>query len=450
MARAAARSRPSIQPGRQPRARSGQHAPEIAVHTVALLAVALAFSTTLTVQFALPKLFVLRVALAILGALWLRRLHRGEIVAVPRSIAASVAALAGWWIVVTIAAQHVPTALEGAPGRYNGLWTELGMLSLFAFVATTNFDESEVETLAARYAAVLVPTAAYAVMQLMGVDPLPWPAERAASTIGNPVILAAILAMAAPVALTVTLMSSRGARARWATVTGLLGLASVATFSRGPLIAMALAMAGVLMSFAWDLRARLSRSRVIASVALAVTIAIASGAAVIDSRARHAAPTATGMDRTIADRMNTYRAAAAVVRDRPLTGVGLENFAVAYPRYRNAQSEQLTPDTLPTMVHSGYLQSAAMTGTSGPADLRGAVVNGRVHGVPGTAPLHWPATSRLDWHGMRPSGVSAARRHRVDGNIVVVFFLVPARAWRSRVQEDPPSPCQRGSRCRRR
>ena len=360
-----ARSRPSVQSGRQPRAGDRRHSPEIAAHTVSLLAVALAFSTSLTIQFALPKLFVLRAALAVLGALWLWRLHRGEIVAVPRSIAASVAGLAGWWIVVTIAAQHVPTALNGAPGRYNGLWTELGMLSVFAFVATTNFDESEVETLAARYAAVLVPTAAYAVMQLAGMDPLPWPEDRAASTIGNPVILAAILAMAAPVALTFTLISSRGTRARWAVVTALLGLAALATFSRGPLVAMALAMTGVLVSAARDRRARLSRSQVIAGVAIAAVVAIAGGAAVIESRARHAAPTATGMDRTIADRMNTYRAAASIVRDRPLTGVGLENFAIVYPQYRTAESEQLTPDVLPTMVHSGYLQSAAMTGIPG-------------------------------------------------------------------------------------
>jgi tetratricopeptide (TPR) repeat protein len=54
-----------------------------------------------------------------------------------------------------------------------------------------------------------------------------------------------------------------------------------------------------------------------------------------------------------------------MTRDHPVTGVGLENFFVLYPRYRSAESEQFTPDELPTMVHSGYVQAAATTGVPG-------------------------------------------------------------------------------------
>ena len=70
-------------------------------------------------------------------------------------------------------------------------------------------------------------------------------------------------------------------------------------------------------------------------------------------------------DPSFTNRFVFYRAAAGMIRDHPIAGVGFESFGLMYPRYRPVEPEQLPADVIPSMVHDGYLQAAATTGIPG-------------------------------------------------------------------------------------
>jgi O-antigen ligase/tetratricopeptide (TPR) repeat protein len=336
------------------------------VYAAFFFIVALVFSTLLEAQFTLPKLVVIRLFAPILAALWASRLARDAVAPVPLATFVAAAALSVWWVISTVFAIHLPTALNGAHGRYNGLWNQELFLVVFLIVASSKFEIVELERMTQFFVGAMVPVSLYALVQTLGWDPIPWPRGRAASTFGNPVTLAAALGLALPFALVFAMLARRRTeRFLWGTTVVLLELASLATWSRGPTVATLVASLGLLAATGWEARARLNRWAIGAVIIVTLPVLAVGYRQVV--RARIALHTASPLaaDRTIQDRLNTYAAATQMVRDHPLTGVGLENFSVLYPRYRSAESEQLTPDVLPTMVHSGYLQAAATTGIPG-------------------------------------------------------------------------------------
>ena len=52
-----------------------------------------------------------------------------------------------------------------------------------------------------------MPVSFYALVQYVGWDPITWPLERPASTIGNPVILAPTLGLGLPFALVLLVLA---------------------------------------------------------------------------------------------------------------------------------------------------------------------------------------------------------------------------------------------------
>jgi O-antigen ligase/Flp pilus assembly protein TadD len=308
---------------------------------------------------------IVRLATPVVAALWALRLSRREVRPLPRPIAIAAAMYAGWLIVTTMFAVHQPTALHGAHARYNGLWNQAICLFLFLIVASSAVDVARVERLSTMMVAALVPAALYALVQFAGWDPIVWPLERSASTIGNPVILAAMLGLCLPFALVFTLQArTRITRCSWAATFLVLSLAAIVTLSRGPLIASVIALVIVGAGVVHDLR--LHRGRLLAVASLVVTVSILGfGYRQVMEMRSHLSGDSAEEDLSIADRMDTLAAGARMVRDHPVLGVGLENFAVVYPRYRSAASERFKPDELPTMVHDGYLQAAATTGIPG-------------------------------------------------------------------------------------
>ncbi|MDO8677365.1 MAG: O-antigen ligase family protein, partial [Acidobacteriota bacterium] len=339
---------------------------EMGAYAAFVFLVTLVFSTRLEAQFSLPKLLIIRIFASILAGVWLVRFTRDGTRRLPRAVPVAAAALGLWWVLSTLTAVHPPTALHGAHGRYNGLWTQLLALSFFLIAASSRFGVSDIERLAKCLVAAMVLAASYALVQFAGWDPITWPGQRPASTIGNPVVLAAVLGLALPFALVFLLLARRaGEQVAWAVALAILLAGSISTLSRGPLAASAAALLLVLSGVAWEQRQRISRWAVLGVVVI-LTIALAAGyRQVVQSRERLTGAPAAETDRTLLDRFNTYAAAIQMVRDHPVTGVGLENFSVVYPRYRSAESERLTPDVLPTMVHNGYLHAAATTGIPG-------------------------------------------------------------------------------------
>ena len=328
--------------------------------------VALVFSTRLDIQFTLPKLVIIRAFTPILAGFWVLRLARNEVRPLPVVVFAAGIALSVWWVISSVFAVHPPTALNGAHGRYNGLWNQETFFFLFLIVASSQFERTGIERLIKLLLAALVPVSLYALVQYVGWDPLPWRVDRSASTIGNPVILAATLGLGLPFALVFLMLTRRRAeRFVWGAILLILLLAAMTTRSRGPLIASSLALLLILGIVAWEMRERLNRWVIAAVFAAAVPGLVLGYRQVTRGRPDLQTVTSQEADPAIRDRLNTFAAATQMVRDHPLTGVGLENFSVLYPRYRSAESEQFTPDELPTMVHNGYLQAAATTGIPG-------------------------------------------------------------------------------------
>ena len=322
----------------------------------------LAFSTALTVQFTLPKLLVLSAGMAVLSAFWAVRARRGGVRPLPLSIAVPTGLLAASWIASVFFAADRPTALDGAPGRFNGLWTSATLLLLFITCATAVVPAREQWLRVKALLAALACAAGYTIAQSAGWDAFTWPFTRPAATIGQPVILATMLGLGAPFALVLALGGAPG-RLKWAALFLLLIAAAVLTQSRGPLIGIAVACGVAVVAE----RGTLTR-RLVAVTAIVLALVVAAGGAYIaHKRSGRWLPSPSDLMREpeMRNRLHTLGAAAAMARDHVWTGVGLENYSVLYPRYRPAEAELVTPDSVPTMVHSGYLQVLVTTGLPG-------------------------------------------------------------------------------------
>jgi O-antigen ligase len=345
--------------------------PFIVTLLVVLAAVGLAFDPRLQVQFTLPKLVALYFGTAAILLMWGWRVRRSLVRPVPRVVLVPALALAAWWLASFPFAIDRHTALYGMHGRYNGLITHASMLALFLATASSGVSRDSVRRLTAWLIAALVPVAAYAVAQSAGWDVFVWPNIRPGSTIGHPVPLAAILSMALPFAVA-ELLTASSWRARGLTGAAalLLLLAIGETLSRGPWVGLVAGLT-VMLVLAWSggVVAGLPSIRryvlpVVAAVAAAAVVAFS--ALPLDRVLQRVLMFRNlAIDPSFADRFVMYRAAVGMLRDHPVVGVGLENFGLLYPRYRPIEPEALPVDTIPTMVHNGYLQIAATSGLPG-------------------------------------------------------------------------------------
>jgi O-antigen ligase/tetratricopeptide (TPR) repeat protein len=340
---------------------------EIAAYTSLIFVVVLIFDTSLKAQFTLPKLLWLQTLLPAIALVWTIRAWRKFIKPMPPSILWTLLALTIWWIISTCFALHIPTALHGMTGRYNGLWTHLTWAAIFVFVATGGKARKRIELFIAIIATALLPAAIYAIYQYFNMDPS-WPERRVPSTIGHPVLLAAVLGLALPFILAFMILARRAA---WKIVCGIMFLlfasAMAATVSRGPWMGAA---AGIVFMLALILARDRIRARHVIMVSLAALAILAAGIAFDGVRGfplvkRAVQLTRPGAYSSFTNRFTFYAAAVEMVRDNPVVGVGFESFGVLYPRYRPMEGPAFGADVIPTMVHNGYLQAAATTGIPG-------------------------------------------------------------------------------------
>jgi len=338
---------------------------ELSVYTLLLFLVALVFDPTIDVQFTLPKLMWLRFGTAAILALWVVRLVQGGVRPVPRIVLVPTVLLALWWAVVTPFAADVQTAIKGMHGRYNGLINGILLLIVFLVVASTARSRAVLRRLVVAFLIALVPVAAYAVAHYYGFDPFVWPNPRTGSTIGHPVPLAAILSLAIPFALAFLIAERRGTRRIvWSALLLLYGFATAATLSRGPWLGL-IAACGTVAVAAVRLRIVTLKGSVLwCALAVLVTGSIfVADSTAVRQRLEHFANLRA--DPSFSGRFVFYDAAYRMFRAHPIIGVGLENFGVLYPQYRPLEPEAVPPDSMPTMVHNGYLQAAATTGIIG-------------------------------------------------------------------------------------
>ena len=337
---------------------------EDAVVCLLFFSLTLLFTLKIQVHFTLPKLIALRIDTLFLVLIWIYRLKRGELKSIPRPTFYTIIALSVWWIFSTFFAVHKFTALNGIYGRYNGLWNHETYLLLFIIFSTMPMDLNRIKRMLKLFVLALVPVSVYTLVQFFNLDPMPWPIGRSASTIGNPVILGALLGLSLPFALTFFFEERESlTKICWGFVFFILFSASVSTFSRGPWIGTAIALAIIIVLSIWFKFVDIKRVLILFLCILAVLFALFAykykGIENVPDRLK-----IVGLktDVGLQTRFLYYRAALSAIKDRPVVGVGFESFRTIYPRYRQPEDNLFFSDIIPTMVHNGYIQTALTNG----------------------------------------------------------------------------------------
>jgi O-antigen ligase/tetratricopeptide (TPR) repeat protein len=326
----------------------------------------LVFSMSVNANFTIPKLFVLRTGAVAIFLLVLFRAYKGTLHLPPTSVLAAIFGMAFWFIFSTLFATHTYTALHGAYGRYNGLLNQLLYFGLCLSAASIPYSREGMEKIITAFIAAVVPVAIYALVQHLHLDPFSWPSSRPASTLGHPVMVAAIIGLAVPFSLYFLLLTTSLRKQIMHGAFLLLFLtASAVTLSRGPWVGTFVGGSIILTMYA-RIKGKQARKIIYFSLACLVAASILF-------------VTITGVGEQLQQKIMTYgslssdssfmyrliyfKGAVNILKDHPVVGSGFETFRNLYPEYRPASD--LFTNILPTMVHDGYLQLAQSTGLPG-------------------------------------------------------------------------------------
>ncbi len=290
----------------------------------------------------------------------------------------------------TVASPNPAQSLHGAPDSTAGLVAAFS--TAIVYFTSRAVSRGHPATLA-RYARAAgfasAVTSAYALIQLVGFDPLVWGRTatyegdvRIFGTLGHPNMLGAYLAMTTP--LTVWLAArtrGSGGRIGWALIATASIVVIAATLSRGAWIGFA---AG---AFAWLLLGLLARGRSGAAAAprgtrrsarvpaaIGVSLLVIAAAALFFARTSMG-PHLTERVRQIASlnapttqsRLHIWRAGMRMAHDRPWLGVGLDAFGTLFPRYRTAEYWRIEWGRTPNKAHNEAIQILATQGVLGGA-----------------------------------------------------------------------------------
>jgi O-antigen ligase/tetratricopeptide (TPR) repeat protein len=330
------------------------------------LSLFLVFSTSVNVNFALPKLFVLRLGALAIFLYIAAKSYKRTLSLPPKAILFAILGMAAWFTLSTLFATHPYTALHGVYGRYNGLLNQLLYLGLCLSAASTSYPRATLEKIVAAFIVAVVPVAIYTLLQHLHLDPLPWPSSRPASTIGHPVMVAAIIGLAVPFCLYFMLVTtSRFRQILCGTILVLFLTASAVTLSRGPWVGTIVAAGIVLAVHVSNRRKQVAKILCISVIFLISTCSVLLLIKVIDAplKQRMLSYGSLTSDNSFMTRLIFYDAALEMLKLHPVVGTGFETFRNLYPGHRSTSDSNLT--IVPTMVHNGYLQYAQSTGIPG-------------------------------------------------------------------------------------
>jgi hypothetical protein len=231
-------------------------------------------------------------------------------------------------------------SLIGERGQYQGLLTTFMYVAFFfvARLSVTTDARARLLLTAVSSGASLV--AVYAIAQRLGVDPV-WGGDeevrRVFSSTGQPNALASYLVVAMPAALVLAREFSGIGRLAALGAVGTIVGAVLLTESRGGYLGLLLT--GFLMSVLWGCRP-VGRGRAGVAAVSAVTVVILTmvtftpaRTVVTDSWDRFASIADLGDDLSILNHWDTWKVAAHVAVDHPLTGTGPETFPDVFPEY---------------------------------------------------------------------------------------------------------------------
>ena len=296
-------------------------------------------------QFDIAKVFVMRaitlVAYAALG--WRLLVKGGKWRRSPMDWA--VVAFLGWVLLTTVLSIHWPTAVFGKYRRFEGLISFVNYAAVF-FLAVQFVDRpSRIRSLARTIFAGAVVVAGYGAMQVVGIDPinwganLPFEANRAFSTYGNPDLLGGYLVLVLPLGLALALEESdTWRRAMYWLGFLLVTFTWISSFVRGAWIGGAAALVVIVFAIVW----RRERLGVVDYSFLGLLGLMAAGVVLSSLTAESPVMNVVERLKGILDfssgsgltRTQIWEAAISAVKDRPIFGFGADTFRLLFPKYK--------------------------------------------------------------------------------------------------------------------
>ena len=323
----------------------------------------LLFTTSLNSHFTLPKLAVFSFLLIALLGIFVVRLKTGNYQVLPLLIRFPLLLLVMWWLLSTTQAIHLQTALDGQYGRYNGMLTNLSLITMFIVLASSPFDAARLRRFLSTLLVMLLLVCLYAFIQFLGMDPALGikAGARPVSSVGNPVALATILLIAMPLILVEALVRDRNSQKIALFVSFMLiTLVFFLTGSRGPLLGFATGIVASLLVYLYFKPGGLKGIR-FSTLAKAMFVVLLLGIIAI-----YLMHDRLSLGPAVQMRLIYFDVALQMIVDSPVFGYGFESFRLAYPLYRPLQDARFSEDSTivvtPTMVHNDYLQLAADNG----------------------------------------------------------------------------------------
>lgn len=328
-----------------------------------LSGIGLVFDVSLTAQFAIPKLLILRLGTLALCLIWLQAQRKGQLQPLNRFILYAGIAFGSWQIVVYSTSLLGYTALHGVYGWYNGLFSHLNYLFLFYLIAVLPIDSLKVLK---AFVIVMGISAVYAVIQTYQLDwsllkkrdlPIPIFSDgRPSSTIGNPVSMAVCLMLALPFSICFFLKSNKWL---WGFLTALLLFGIAVSQARAVVLAFGFtSLILVIVYFRKFFTKNGYFYGVIAVIILSLVFLLFQNFINPDTQKRWN-PKMMMQEQGIASRIEYAKISYKMLTDKPirfLTGIGQDNFAILYPLYRTPEAIKAEQaDKIPTQTHNSYL-----------------------------------------------------------------------------------------------
>jgi O-antigen ligase/Tfp pilus assembly protein PilF len=375
--------------------------------------VPIAFDLAALTVFPGPKSLVAHeLALALLGILILDAIRaRGRLLGWT-AVHAAVIVFGAIAAVATVFALDRSLALFGAFDRRLGLVTILDGIVTFFAVAAFARSPRERGILFASIAGAALAVIAYEAVQVTGNDPFPWASgvirERPFATFGNADALGQYLGTLSAASLAVAALPdprmTTSARVRILAVAAAILAGALATNTRAIVAGYAAAAAVVAALYVVRTPSVRVRIRIALAAIVLVIVATTLGRAQIRSALDamlELAPQLTE-EHTVTARGSAgaraviYRVAADIVSDRPILGVGPDNYVAAFAAYRPREATSVLATTASeTSTHSWVLYLATSTGILGLIAFLAVVGLAVWRALPGLDPTRLAALAGL-------------------------------------------------------
>jgi len=327
-------------------------------------------------QFDIVKVFIMRAAVLVAGAAWSwGMLTRGGRVRVTR-VEWLVLALLAWITLTTVLSVHPATAVFGKYRRFEGLLSFITYMSAFFLTFQMVDSPARIRALARTLVLGGVLVALYGVLQYLGVDPaswgrLPFEANRAFSTYGNPDLLGGylIFPLAVSLALAFSEKEQRMRALYWAAFL-IVAFCWLVAFVRGAWIGGMVALLAVGIAVARS-RTRYtsvdwSFTGLVAAVLGFATVRSLSSTDEVMNVAERITSIFRFNEGSAQTRFQIWEAAITAIKERPIFGWGADTFRLLFPRFKpEAYTQTAGYLSVADNVHNYPLQLATAIGIPG-------------------------------------------------------------------------------------